>query len=314
MRFSVGKPKPVSYSDGQEQRDRGLRILRGPAVEPVSTVHPVSAGSVEASEAAIRQQLDRMLRSRIFIQSERLSRFLRFIVEQTLAGNGHLLKEYLIGSEVYDRKPPYHPSQDSIVRTEARRLRGKLKEYYEDEGKDDSVYVYLRPGSYIPVFHSRAVLAGMGAGTVADHLIVSTKGSAIAIAILPFRDISESLLSSRYARGIPEELAYTLMRANACKVISRFSIAHCSMQDQDVAAMMRKVGADIALEGSVRAEGDQIRITASAFNVAGLQLWSQRIDVDADLQTCFRTEEQIASSLFNVLSAVIEGQRLGVLW
>ncbi len=46
-----------------------------------------------------------------------------------------VLKEYVIGTEVYDRKPPYHPSQDSIVRTEARRLRAKLKEYYESEGK-----------------------------------------------------------------------------------------------------------------------------------------------------------------------------------
>src|ERR1035441_3703221 len=72
----------------------------------------------------IREQLVRILRSSIFASSTRLVRFLRFVVETTLEGRAGYLKEYVIGTEVYDRKPPYEPSQDSIVRTEARRLRG----------------------------------------------------------------------------------------------------------------------------------------------------------------------------------------------
>jgi hypothetical protein len=86
------------------------------------------------------------LESSIFIQSDRLGRFLRYTVEMTLAGVAETLKEYLIGTEVYDRKPPYHPSVDSIVRSEARRLRSKLKEYYESEGRNDSIFIYYRPG------------------------------------------------------------------------------------------------------------------------------------------------------------------------
>jgi hypothetical protein len=94
----------------------------------------------------------------MFIQSDRLSRFLRFTVEATLADEADMLKEYLIGTEVYDRKPPYHPNADSIVRSEARRLRSKLKEYYESVGKDDPVFIYYRPGSYVPAFrHQRSV-------------------------------------------------------------------------------------------------------------------------------------------------------------
>lgn len=83
------------------------------------------------SEDTVRAELDRILGSPIFAQSDRLGRFLRFAVEHAIGGTGEGLKEYIIGTEVYDRKPPYHPSQDSIVRTEARRLRTKLKEYYE---------------------------------------------------------------------------------------------------------------------------------------------------------------------------------------
>jgi hypothetical protein len=104
------------------------------------------------SEQAIRDELSRILASPIFAQSGRLSRFLHFTVETTLAGKAEMLKEYLIGTEVYDRKPPYHPSADSIVRSEARRLRSKLKQYYESVGKDDPIFIYYRPGSYVPVF------------------------------------------------------------------------------------------------------------------------------------------------------------------
>src|ERR1035438_9393833 len=89
---------------------------------------PISEG--EIAQEAIRQELSRILESPIFVQSDRLGPFLRYTVETALAGDAEILKEYLIGTDVYERKPPYHPSVDSIVRSEARRLRGKLKEYY----------------------------------------------------------------------------------------------------------------------------------------------------------------------------------------
>ena len=199
--------------------------------------------NVVAPEPAIREQLARILRSSIFVRSERL-----------IGGNQNCLKEYVIGSEVYDRKPPYHPSQDSIVRTEARRLRGKLMEYYETEGKDDPVYVYLRPGSYIPVFKTKEAPISVQGDADSNDPFSSAKASTIAIAILPFHDISGSPLSSMYARGIPDELAYALMQTEGCKVISPASMAHFSAQEHDVAAAMSKVGAQIAFEGSVREE------------------------------------------------------------
>jgi hypothetical protein len=114
---------------------------------------PISEG--EIAQEAIREELSRILESPVFVQSDRLGRFLRYTVETTLAGDAEILKEYLIGTDVYERKPPYHPSVDSIVRSEARRLRSKLKEYYESVGRNDSVFIYYRPGSYVPAFRSR---------------------------------------------------------------------------------------------------------------------------------------------------------------
>ena len=54
--------------------------------------------------------------------------------------------------EVFDRTSEYDPNVDAIVRVEARRLRAKLKEYYEGPGRNDPVLIGLRPGSYVPIF------------------------------------------------------------------------------------------------------------------------------------------------------------------
>ena len=116
-----------------------------------------SKSGEKISEEAIREALSRVLQSSMFAQSDRLSRFLRFTVEATLAGDAEMLKEYSIGTEVYERNSSYHPSEDSIVRSEARRLRSRLKEYYESVGKDDPVFIHYRPGSYVPGFrHQRS--------------------------------------------------------------------------------------------------------------------------------------------------------------
>src|ERR1700733_3613540 len=116
------------------------------------------------SEEAIHDELGRILGSSMFVQSDKLGRFLRFTIETTLAGDAEMLKEYLIGTEVYERNPSYNPSEDSIVRSEARRLRRKLNEYYESVGKDDSIFIYYRLGSYVPVFRLRLSQDRDGAG------------------------------------------------------------------------------------------------------------------------------------------------------
>jgi Tol biopolymer transport system component len=84
-----------------------------------------------------------------------MSRFLRFLAERHLEGGDNHLKESVIAVEVFGRKPDHDPSQDSIVRTEAGRLRARLAEYYVGEGKDDGIVIELPKGGYIPVFRLR---------------------------------------------------------------------------------------------------------------------------------------------------------------
>ena len=104
---------------------------------------------------AARRQLERVLASPGFLRNERMSRFLRFLAERHLEGDGNQLKESVIAVEVFGRPPDHDPSQDSIVRTEAGRLRGRLAEYYVGEGHDDAIVIELPKGGYTPAFRSR---------------------------------------------------------------------------------------------------------------------------------------------------------------
>jgi hypothetical protein len=106
----------------------------------------------EASPESIRAALDRALASVTFRNSDRLSRFLRFVVERTLAGAGEQLKEYSTGIEVFGRPSSYDPRLDPVVRLEARRLRTKLLQYYDSEGRDDPVRIEVPKGGYSAVF------------------------------------------------------------------------------------------------------------------------------------------------------------------
>src|SRR5262245_1131878 len=125
--------------------------MAGESVGP-ATILGGSDPSVRPSPDQVRAQLAKILGSRIFIQSERLRRFLRVIVERSLSGDADQIKEYVLGRDVFDRGPNFDPRVDSIVRVEARRLRNKLRQYYQEFGANDPVSISLRKGSYVPVF------------------------------------------------------------------------------------------------------------------------------------------------------------------
>ncbi len=100
----------------------------------------------------VEAELNAVLHSSAFERSEKLQKFLRYICELTMRGEGGRINEYLIGSEVFLRGPEYSPSEDSVVRRQAHALRQKLQEYYAGEGSAHSLRIDLPVGRYIPSF------------------------------------------------------------------------------------------------------------------------------------------------------------------
>lgn len=248
------------------------------------------------SEQEVLTELDRLLRSGLFLQSDRLARFLRFAIENALAGNTDLLKEYVIGTEVYDRKPPYHPSQDSIVRTEARRLRAKLKDYYESEGKHDPVFIYFRPGTYVPLFRRNESITAPSPDDASAEGELLVRGVGVGVAVLPFIDLSNRPRSALCAQGVTEELIHCLSRADGIRLIARPSAPQLVEAPQDIPTLSQKYGLSTVVEGTVREDFDRLRITARVLGSDGFQLSSHRFDTEANGEALAQVQERIASA------------------
>jgi hypothetical protein len=103
-----------------------------------------------------KEELRRILKSRHFANAPKKSRFLEFVCEQTLLGNGEKLNEYLIGVEVYGRGSDFNPQEDPIVRVQAHEMRRSLNSYYQEEGKASPLRIDLPLGHYVPLFHKAA--------------------------------------------------------------------------------------------------------------------------------------------------------------
>ncbi len=120
----------------------------GAIPDTTQTVARTAPGGPEPSAVEVRAELERILASRCFEQASRSSKFLRFVVEQTLAGQGDRLKGYTIALEVFGRPADFDAQSDPLVRVEAGRLRRRLTEYYADEGREDAVRIDLPRGGY----------------------------------------------------------------------------------------------------------------------------------------------------------------------
>lgn len=250
----------------------------------------------DCSEQEVRSELERILQSPLFTQSGRLGRFLRFTVDTALSGNSDSLKEYVIGTEVYDRKPPYHPSQDSIVRTEARRLRSKLKDYYEEEGKDDPVFIYFRPGAYVPVFRKNRAGYTPLAGSSDAETSLLVKGDGVVLAVLPLADLSDRDASRQCALGVTEELIHALTFTDGVKLVSRASLTQAMTDAWDIPSLARRFGVSNVIEGTVREESGRLLITIRVLNADGFQVGSHRFETQSRGDISFEVHKRIASA------------------
>ena len=119
----------------------------------------------------IKEELDRILSSKVFAAAQRSQAFLRYVVERSMADAPPPLKEYSIAMDVFARDQGYDPSIDATVRVEAGRLRSRLREYYDTEGSEDQVYIEIPKGGYSPTctFRPGKTGAAQEAGLIGER-------------------------------------------------------------------------------------------------------------------------------------------------
>jgi len=101
---------------------------------------------------AIQRALDEVLSSPFFRNTHQCQSLLRYIVMHTLAGEDHLLRERVIGAEVFRRRPDYEPGEDPVVRLRAAEVRKRLAQFYQSVGEAAALHIEIPAGSYKATF------------------------------------------------------------------------------------------------------------------------------------------------------------------
>ncbi len=282
--------------------------------------------------------LDGVLASQAFVRVERPVRFLRHLVETTLAGETHRLKESVLGLEVFGRPASWDPRLDGIVRQEAARLRKRLARYYENDGTQAAVRIELPVGGYVPVFtrlpeavaapaaveiptvdprpagsvaRSRRsqwyitafvlCTAGLLAGSGYMRSVFQAQHPEPSLAVLPLRNLSADPANQYFAEGLTDEITDLLSRNKTLRVAARTS-AQLRGKAGDIRAVGRELNVANVLEGSVERSGDRVRIVARLERVSdGSRVWSNTyVRQTSDL---FAVQTELAEAIAGSLKA-----------
>ena len=252
----------------------------------------------------VRRQLDRLLASALFANAGRMSRFLKFVVDKSLAGEGERLKEYVIGVEVFDRDASYDPRLDSIVRVEAARLRTKLAEYYAGEGRDDAVVLSLPKGGYTaiatredrpaavngasatngaasaaipsvqsprPAYSARrrwALAALLVAGAATAAVVAWTPGVTpvrdLRVAVLPFSSGAAGADGEAFAQRLTEGVTAELVRAGRFSIVASSAARAEHSSSRRPREVAAALDADVLVGGRIRPDGERVRVETYA--------------------------------------------------
>jgi adenylate cyclase len=254
----------------------------------------------------VQAELKKVLSSRVFRHTELLSRFLRYIVEQSIAGHVECLKESVLGVEVFGRGPAFDPRMDPIVRVDARRLRAKLAEYYETEGREDAVILELPKGGYSPVFTWRDSLE-----KVAHQPSPPVDPpSAASVAVLPFISLSADPENQFFSDGLTEEVIAALARIPGLKVVGRSTVFCYQGKAQDVRKVAGELHVRTVVEGSVRRIGTRLRINAQMLDASNcFHIWSETWE--RETTDIFAVQEEISGVIESMARRNFKNDSIG---
>jgi eukaryotic-like serine/threonine-protein kinase len=120
------------------------------------------------------------------------------------------------------------------------------------------------------------------------------------IAVLPFLDLSEAKDQEYFCDGMSEEILDALAKVDGLRVVARTSSFSFKGKNPDVSDLGKKLNVENVVEGSVRRDGNRVRISAQLINARnGLQLWSETYE--RELQGVFALQDEITRAIVDAL-------------
>lgn len=297
-------------------------------------------GGTNEEKAAV---LEALLQNSEFRASDRNRRFLRFVVEETLAGRADRIKAFTIAVDVFGRDASFDATVDPIVRIAAGQLRKSLRDYYEGPGKADPVHISIPLGAYVPIFEKRgptnlfAALASRhfpsrrvwaaGAGlvtAVALLLSVTTprwldvptganRGTAAVLVLDTARTSQVNADANQFAEMLNDALWLNVGRERAIRSVGVRPHEQLETVVSRVKAMYGPESEVFELLTSVQVEADEVRVYWHLLNSA-----SREVQVSSLVKEAFSpaakaalaetTAARVAAALFGYEGALAQYQ------
>jgi len=250
----------------------------------------------------IKTQLNRIFTSSQFRSSEKQRHFLSYVIEETLEGRDNQIKGYTVAVAVYDRQVDFDPQVDPIVRVEAGRLRRALEHYYLTDGIEDPIRIEIPKGGYVPRF----IAAGDSAFETGEPFSPAGReigDKAPSIAVLPLDNLTGDNSQDYFAEGLTEELTAELARYQELHVIASQSTMQFRGQGVDPRIIGRKLAVRFLLAGSVRNDGETIKISTRLIDTTNnAQIWSASYRREMTAANLIELQEEIAQNSVGALA------------
>ena len=254
---------------------------------------------------AIQDQLERILQTQDFCRSERLSDFLRFVVEETLAGRANNISQRTVAIDGLGYPPNFDPQNNPGIRVHASLLRRALDRYYLTQGSEDPIRIVIPKGIYIPEFRENG-LANPQVNQLSEPSPTATASAASqhivpdgpSIAVLPFEHLGSEAEYAFLASGITEEIIIALTRFPEFLVVGPLNRDVIRKNKMDAFKVGREYKARFVLDGTIRVRGQSLRVTAKLTDVLeGRQLWGQGHNYDLASSTIDHIERDVVDRI-----------------
>ncbi|MFG0285355.1 MAG: hypothetical protein ACF8R7_13130 [Phycisphaerales bacterium JB039] len=239
-------------------------------------------------EADVRAQLERIAGSPDFDTSQRSRDFLRFVVEETLAGRTQAISQHAIASRVFGRRGEFDPATDPIVRMQAGRVRRSLDHYYLTAGRSDRILIGLPKGRYVPTFRYREPQPGPAAPDATRDAVETWP----TLLVSPLRNLTGRPEVEFIAQGLAFDLAAELNQYGAIGVF----LSRGAAPEPSGARLPQ-----FELTGALALRGDDLRVTLHLVDTrTGGQTWAHTFTCGAGLERGAALDEVVQTTAATV--------------
>jgi TolB-like protein len=248
------------------------------------------------SNETINRQLEKVLVSPDFATSDILSRFLIYIVNETLSGRSTNIKEYNIGVDVLQKPLHFKPNSNGVVRVHARRLRIALENYYNIHGKEDDCFISIPKGRYVPSFEK---LKHETSKKSVNSCILPKH---IRLAVLPFHCFDEDNIKLSFAENIVLMLNTKFGVLRHLSVLSYFTVQQFKIQKSSIKKLASQYGLQYIVTGAVQFESSRLRLIVQLIDGTNEnQIWSNVYNLKSANSDFFNLEDKAVLKIMNDL-------------